>query len=397
MGGAGRGRVVRFARRASGLAWLLASLLVCTLARGDAASGTYTGSVAVRGNYYWEESTRVVAPSIGASVASPSGVRVEGMYLLDAITSASQATGVQDDIAFTERRNEGHAGLGYELDLGDQQLDLSARGRYSKEPDYVSRGIGFAAALSLDQRNTVLHLTGYYLLDDVYRRVRGAPATSPDRSVVRSAEHVGDLDALSLGAAWDQVLSPSATFTLGYDLALLDGFQANPYRNVPFANGGGAPEKHPDARTRHAGYLWLAYYYRETRLALRAGYRLYYDSWEILAHAPEVRIHQEIGRHLELRLRYRYYTQSAAYFWRRGGNLREDAYYTHDPKMGEFYDHTYGLKVRLALDFLAFTALDFLRTAVLDWNVEYLRRPRKEIYRYGPVGFIAQGGIAWSF
>lgn len=363
----------------------LVLLFVCTLARGDAASGTYTGSVAARGNYYWERSTRVVAPSIAGSVATPVGVRVEASYLLDAITSASQATGVGDkDAAFTEKRNEVQAGVGYELDLGDTQLDLAVRGRFSKEPDYLSRGVGFGSALSLDQRNTVLHLTGYFIEDDVYRKVR-MPGVSRTKA--------GDLRALSLGLGWDQVLSRATTFTLGYDLALLDGFLANPYRMVAFADGGGgALERHPDSRVRHAGYLWAAHFIESSRTALRVGYRLYYDSWEILAHAPEVRVHQEIGPHVELRLRYRYYTQTDSFFYRAGGNLQRDRYITRDPKMSEFHDQTLGLKVRLSLDFLGFTAFDVLRTAVLDWNVEYVFNTNL----YGN-GVIAQGGVGWTF
>jgi hypothetical protein len=31
----------------------------------DEASGTWTGEVTVQGNYYWETSTRVVAPEVG--------------------------------------------------------------------------------------------------------------------------------------------------------------------------------------------------------------------------------------------------------------------------------------------------------------------------------------------
>ena len=364
-----------------------------TTVRADAASGTYTGTLSMRGNYYWERSTRVIAPEVAASLASPHGVRVDASYLLDAITSASLATGVQDDVAFTEKRNEVQAGLGYEIDLGKQQLDFSARGRYSKEPDYLSRGVGFGAALSLNERNTVLHLTGYFVHDDVYRLERVAPTPGANRLVAREPVRRGDLDALSLGFAWDQVLNRTSTMTLGYDLAVLNGFQANAYRVVPRADGPPIPEQHPDDRLRHAAYVWLAHFFTTTRTTLRGGYRLYRDNWELLAHATDLRVHQEVGPNVELRLRYRHYTQSAAFFYRPGGNLRQDRYATADPKMTEFRDQTIGLRMRLSLDFLAFTALDFLNTAVLDWSVDYIF---ENTNRYG-TGVIAQGGLGWSF
>lgn len=376
------------------LAWLGCSLLTGD-ARSDEVSGTYTGQVVLRGNYYWENSTRVVAPSAGVNLATPSGVRVDGQYLLDAITSASQATGVEADVAFTEKRNEVQGGVGYEFDLGAQQLDLTLRGRYSTEPDYKSRGVGFSAALSLDDRNTTLRLNGYFWNDKVYRKERFAPPERPNELTAREATYVGNLNVLSLGVAWEQLLNAASTLTVGHDFSFLAGFQANPYRPVLYSDGAPTREEHPDRRVRNASYAWFAHYLKRTRSAIRVGYRLYYDSWELLAHAPELRLHQEFGRFTELRLRYRYYTQSSSFFWRRSNmHAGNPSYVTADPKMAPMHDQTVGLKVRLSLDFLSLTTLNFMRSAVLDWNVDYIF---DNTSRYGPWGLIAQGGVSWDF
>ncbi|MET0283028.1 MAG: DUF3570 domain-containing protein [Polyangiales bacterium] len=375
--------------------------LCASLAGADAASGTYTGQLNARGNYYWERSTRVVAPSVNASLSTPIGVRVDGTYLIDAISSASVATGTISDRVFTEKRHDVSVGLGYEIDFGNTQLDLYGTGRVSREPDYKSNRGGFAAALSLDQRNTVLHFTGYFSHDDVYRVVRMVPADSPGRLVAARADFVDDLNVLSLGFAWDQVLSRAITLTLGYDISLMDGFQANAYRTAKYLTMGGAPEHHPDQRTRNAGYLWYAHFFEPTRSAIRLGYRYYRDNWDIDAHAIDTRFHQELGQHFEVRLRYRYYTQSKSYFFKAGGYVAPDTvagtpgdrYISDDPKMTAFHDHTVGLKMRLSLDFLSFTKFDFLDTAVLDWGVEYMRITN----RYGPYAVVAQGGLGWSF
>jgi hypothetical protein len=356
----------------------------------DAASGTYTGSVSLRGNYYWERSTRVIAPATALMLATPSGVRAEATYLLDAITSASQATGVQSDVGFTEVRHDASGGLGYELDLGKHQLDLSARGRFSREPDYKSRGAGFGGSFSTNERNTVLRLNGYLLHDSVYKIDRMAPPSDPNKLMQTDALHKGDLNAYSLGLAWDQVLSPTWTLTLGFDGALLDGFQSNAYRVAAYADGGGSPEHHPDRCIRSAYYVWLAHYFVRTKSALRLGYRFYHDDWDIQAHTPEVRVHQELGNYVELRLRYRYYTQTHSEFWRKGGNLRADEYITADPKMSPFHDQTVGFKLRVSLEFLSFTGLDVLHQAVLDFGVEYVFNTN----RYGN-GLIGQGGFTW--
>jgi hypothetical protein len=373
------------------IAAALACLSSISTLQADEPSG-YSGSVGLRGNYYWERSTRVVAPTANASLVTPSGVRFDATYLVDAITSASLATGVRSDVSFTEVRNDVSAGAGYEIDFGSAQLDLSLQGRFSKEPDYLSRGLGLSGAWSINERTTTLRLNGYFLHDEVSKIDRMAPAEDPTDLMATKAVPIGTFDALSLGLALDQVLSPTTIATIGYDAALLEGFQANAYRNVKFADGGGGAENHPETRIRNAYYVWLGQYVMATHSALRVGYRLYRDSWSILAHAPELRFHQEFGPYVELRLRYRYYTQTPAYFFREKGNLRADRYITDDPKMSRFHNQTIGTKLRVALDFLAFTPLDFAHRAVLDFGVEYIFNTN----RFGN-GLIGQGGIAWPF
>lgn len=366
-------------------------------ANADASSGTYTGSIALRGNYYWEESTRVVAPSATATLATPSGVRLDGTYLLDAITSASVATGVATDNSFTEKRNDGQVGIGYELDFGSTQLDVSASGRMSKEPDYFSRGVGLTAALSLNERNTVLRFNGYFLHDEVYRIVRMAPPAAQGKLMASKPVHIDDLDVVSLGFAWDQVLNRQSTLTLGYDLSVLDGFQANAYRVAVRNTGGPKPETHPEQRTRNAPYVWLSHFVLATRTAFRLGYRLYRDNWDLLAHAPDVRIHQEVGPYVELRLRYRYYTQNSSFFYRPGAYQESDKYVTGDPKMRPFHDQTFGFKVRLSLEFLAATSLSALSRAVIDWSFEYVLSNNTYNNNKYYDGFVAQGGVLFPF
>jgi len=371
--------------------FVLALCVLLSDLSGAVADGV-RGEVGARGNYYFEPSTRVVAPAFNASLVTPSGVRIDGTYLLDAITSASQATGVQSDVGFTEIRNDVQGGLGYEVDLGQVQLDLYTGARFSKEPDYLSRGLGFTGTLSLFDRTTTFRTSAYWLNDDVGKIDRMAPSDDPNTLVAKKRVDIGTLKAFSLGIALDQVLTPTTVATLGYDGGFLDGFQANVYRAAVFQDGGARAEDHPSSRNRNAYFVWLAQYIMATHSAVRVGYRLYEDTWGLVAHAPEIRFHQEIGRNAELRLRYRYYTQNAANFWRKNGNLRADKYATADPKMSPFHDQTVGIKMRLALAFLSFTPLDFARLAVLDFGVEYIFNTN----RFGN-GVIGQGGLTWPF
>jgi hypothetical protein len=301
---------------------------------------------------------------------------------------------VVDDVAFTEKRHDFTGGAGYEIDFGGTQLDLAASGRMSREPDYKSRGVGFAPVLSLFERTTMLRLNGYYIHDDVARVERALPSSGGGSLMATKPVPVGTLDTLSLGFAIDQLLTPLAWATLGYDLAILNGFTANAYRSVTFPGGGPpVPETHPDQRYRHAVYGWLQHYITPMRASLRAGYRLYKDDWEILAHAVEGRLYQELGEYVEVRLRYRYYTQSAAAFW---GNTRDQfmqtGYATADPKMSAFHDHTFGFKLRVALGFFRGTWLNAMRSVILDGTLEYIINTN----RYGN-GWVPQGGLIWPF
>jgi hypothetical protein len=186
-----------------------------SLARADEASGTWTGALSARGNYYWERSTRVVEPTAGLEVDAPNGLRMHAEYGADVITSASVASGLIADIRFTEVRHDVSVGVGYTAALADTaELDVDAHGRLSTEPDYDSRGGGVTATLSLDDHATVLRLDANVLDDDVYKILRGAQRAAAGRDLSNRGQ-VGNLDVLSLGLTWQQTLSPVLTTELG--------------------------------------------------------------------------------------------------------------------------------------------------------------------------------------
>lgn len=343
-----------------------------------------------RGNYYWEQSTRVIAPSVNLELASPEGVEVDGHYLVDTITSASQAAGAQTDVAFTEVRHDAAVGAGYELDLGEQQLHVRASTRFSWEPDYWSTGGGLSAALSLAQRTTTLRGSVFYIHDNVGRKLRGAAAIEPDgTSNVGQRMQVGTLDAVATTLSWDQILTPVLTFQLTYDLNYMTGYLQNAYRQVTI-NGRPARENHPGTRWRHAVSGRLAYFVRSSRTAFHFMYRAYLDSWDVGAINPELRVYQEVGPHLQLRARYRYYTQTRSYFYRNPDEYEaSDTFVSADPKMSEFDSHLVGGRIRLQLGFLN---VEWLREASIDASFDWVWRGN----RFGD-GVIAEAGLRVPF
>lgn len=370
---------------------LLALLALASPARADEASGTWTGQVELRANYYWETSTRVVAPEVRGRIVSPDGVQVDGSYLLDAITSASVAAGVQEDIRFTEVRNQGTLGVSREFDLGEAQLRLGSSGRLSHEPDYLATGITAYGTLSLNQRNTVLNLSLTYIHDDVGQVLRGGEARVDDTGRDLSDRgRQGQLEGFTTGLSLSQVLSPQATLVVGYQLVQNWGFLQNPYRR---ANVGDTlvPESHPGARTRNTLYGRLGYFIPETQTAVHLMYRAYLDNWEVGALTPEVRVYQMIGPSVLVRLRYRHYQQVGSFFYM-DSYTGDEQYFSADQKMDRFRSHLFGAQLRVGLDFLRRTPLEFMHRAWLDMSFNYWLQTS----RFGDA-ILAQAGVRMPF
>ena len=342
----------------------------------DELTGTWTGRFKLRGNYYWETSTRVVAPAIGLDLVSPEGTSVGGTYLVDSITSASQAAGATEDVRFTEIRHDFTLNVGRELELDSSTIDalqLASYVHFSREPDYTSISGGLSAALFFNDRSTTLNLSLAYLHDEVRRRFRGPPPA--DTGTGLGGRFAPDFDALSLGVGVDQILTPVLVAELRYDYVYLNGYLANAYRRVLVA-GAAVPENHPGIRHRHTLSARLKYYVPATRTAFQLRYRAYVDSWDVAALNPEFRVYQPIAEFLTLRLRYRYYRQRRSYFYQddQQDYTAEDRIVTADPKMSSFRSHELGLLFRLDLSFLEESALGFLAEAVVDLSFNYMWR-----------------------
>jgi len=325
-----------------------------TTATADETTGTWSGTVEVLGNYYYETSTRVIAPEVSTQMVSPNGIDVRAHYLVDAITSASQATGVQVDRPFTETRHEVGLGTGAELDLGDVQLDLDFDARYSHEPDYRALAFMGRSALALADRATVLSLSLSYWHDRVGRVLRfadDAPGGGPGGEM---DPWPGTIDGTRATLDLEQVLTPRLILGASYDFAHLSGFLSNPYRDFT-VDGQPFDENHPDRRVRHAlrgRLIGAAGPTTSVTLALS----LYRDDWDIQAIEPELRLQQRLADLFLLRLRYAYYGQTAAFFDGDDGVYEtRPRYGTNDPKMTAFREQEIGTEVTLRLPFLETT------------------------------------------
>ncbi|HEX2690799.1 MAG TPA: DUF3570 domain-containing protein [Kofleriaceae bacterium] len=315
----------------------LGTLGGATPARGD-------GTLAMRGVYYKERATRVMQPMLdGMFDAGAHGI-ISGHLLVDAITSASTSSGAANAAGFTERRYEG--GVGYAHELG--VVTLAGDAKISTESDYRSIYTGARAQIELGQKNTVLGLGGGISFDTVSAAAAQGPAMPTLRcDAAHPAEPSCPLDVYAMYASASQILGPNAVIGLSVDLSTLHGDQSNPYRQA-IAGEVLVSERHPTRRTREALAASARYYLAPTGTTVIGAYRYYRDSWQVHAHTPELRIVQEAGPDIDASVRYRYYTQDGAYFFRDRYPPDDAAmtqYVSDDVKLSDFTGHTLEAKL----------------------------------------------------
>lgn len=327
--------------------------------------------VTIRGNYYREKSTRILQPMVHATVDVPDErLTVGAAYLLDAISSASIASGTnaatRGDNVFTELRHEFIGTLGSRL--GDWTLGTYFR--YSTETDYISRGTGFKLARDLLQRTITVTL-GYDLgLDRIYRiqnntGVRaawcGGAVDVNDCSSKGTGIGSNFLQIHHLVAGYAHALHKTVLASLNLEFAHQRGPQDNPYRKDLIVNG--LPETHPRIRNRFVMTPSVRWIIPKGRTVIEPFYSFYVDDWKMRTHSPELRVHVRAARHLRLRARYRYYHQSAAFFFNADGIYDAPAgqctrdnpqnCVTADVKAMPWDSHTVGGQLTWELDGLA--------------------------------------------
>ena len=332
---------------------LIPVLLVGAVFAVLAGTARADGELDARGVYYKERSTRVVQPMLdGMFEAGERGI-ANAHFLVDAITSASAGSGAANAQPFTERRYEGGLGYIHELDGPVKWMDklrLGGDSKYSTESDYTSFYLGGRLEADVAQKNATIALGAGISSDNVTNAGAQSPMGGPliqcDVTSPATASECS-LTTYAGFASVSQILSKDALIAVSYDLAKLDGYQANPYRTAITASGL-VPEVHPNARLRQSWAASARYYVEATNTTLIGAYRYYHDDWHIRAHTPEIRIIQEVGKLADASFRYRYYHQTASFFYEErypALDMNTINYVTDDPKMSAYSGHTMEAKL----------------------------------------------------
>ena len=160
-----------------------------------------------------------------------------------------------------------------------------------------------------------------------------------------------------------QILNRHALMQLNYSHGFIRGYLTDPYKVVSVVdsitgepaltptttNGIYLNEKRPDSRDTNSIYWKTVINLGED--VLRISYRYFWDDWGIKSNTVDLEYRFELWNGFYLQPHYRYYTQSAADFYRH--SLRDNEtvpdYVSADFRLAEFTGKTVGIK--LGIDF----------------------------------------------
>jgi Protein of unknown function (DUF3570) len=266
----------------------------------------------------------VTVPGISAQPGSQAAV--------DAITSASRPiSGAGDPYRdYTKTRNEVQAEIGNERVTGGYYV--------SKESDYFAQQVRGGVNRDFLDRNLNLAVGTSYGWDRI------DPLQDDDTSTGPASR-----TTLSGNAAATQIVTPTLSVRFGGELNLVRGLQHNPYRNV-YAGGTRVPERHPDERLRQEAFVKVSQYLLN-RSSLKATYQLYHDDWGVSAHTVTGQLNQYVTDKVIVRYKYRFHTQSAAYFHRSEYDDVSgfDGYRTGDYRLEAMKAHLFGAGIDVNL------------------------------------------------
>ncbi|MCP3914403.1 MAG: DUF3570 domain-containing protein [bacterium] len=300
------------------------------------------------GNPFLDEELTVIEPVIlfDNNVSDSFGYYTKLSY--DNVSSAS----IDRLSEFPEQSGAtGDYYFGFEFGARHRYADKSWLGWHasvSKEYDYTSFGLG--GSLSIEPENTDAKLT--FSLDGFVDEI----------DIIRfdGTEDDGTDDRTSFAATgrWYQILSPEMHGEFGLTVSHQSGFLETAYNAVVIeddslppnpnldneARGFEITEELPDDRMRTAVFGKVRRYVN-ARTAVELGGRVYDDDWGITGFSIEPRLYRElVPDELRLRLRYRYYDQSEADFYK-ASFTREVDERTQDSDLADFTSHTVGAKL----------------------------------------------------
>lgn len=262
-----------------------------------------------------------------------------------AVSGASTAAGGSSGASDT--RNNLTAGVTHNF---DNIVTIEAGYDYSSEKDYISNTPGITFKKDLFQKNTTLTV-GYSKNMD---NVNGKFMASTDKKNTNNY-YVG----------LTQIITPKTIAQLGYSRNEAKGFMPEGNRLVPVDGVDASTctdksatcllEVFPDTRLREAYILGVNHYmlngiiYPPAPSSIRLTLRQYKDDWDISSYTEEIEYYQYLPEQNLLRLNFRNYQQTKAYFVK-SAHSSTDQYLSISPQLEAMQTYLIGVKLSHAFD-----------------------------------------------
>lgn len=307
-------------REEAGLAWLLAFLLACARVHQAVADDR----IEYRYEDYQEDGGRIHVRTQTAYFETQLKpyLTLKGDVGYDGISGATPTGGPPPPgssqvplVALFDNRYSG--GLGADWVHGD--YTTSPGFNYSTEKDYESYGVSLNERIDFNQKNTTLTLGISHDFDrlDGFWQPQWVHKSSTDGLV-------GITQLLSAKTVLQ------ANLTLGYS----SGYLTDPYKGVNFFfpypstspffpqspynppnSDADSGENRPGHRFRQIFLATLTQYVDALHAAAEVSYRFHHDDWGIFDNTASATWRQKLGSRVTLSPLFRYYRQTAAYFY----------------------------------------------------------------------------------
>jgi len=333
---------------------------------------------------YAEENGRIHIQTQGAyfETSLSSATALKGNFIYDAISGATPTgapylpgTNAVNAVQMDDTRYAGFLEATFKF----SSATLSPQVAYSEESDYRSLGIALNGTLEFNEKNTTLLWGLSHSFDQVLPNEgelsyeTDLPLTSPQRK---------DDSAILLGLS--QILGPATLLTVNLTVGYADGYLSDPYKrvlfdNVPYNPGPDPanpypytvwPERRPDHKFRQIAFVSWQHSFEQVDGAVETTYRFYHDDFEVTAQTVSLQWNQKLGKHFIASPLFRFYTQTAAYFY--GTHFPGDPTdpsspiplpdaYSADYRLSELVSYTYGISLSARVQQHLSLELSYLR------------------------------------
>lgn len=287
---------------------------------------------------FYSEQIRVLEPTMRYTRIYSSGRSFFGQVSVDSVTGASPngtlPTGQTQTVtsASGRRRSVSAAGiptvnfsdtriaLDGELQQPVKMFAFTLGGHFSHEKDYQSEGATAKVAIDLNHKLTTLNLGGGYNNDLVSPVGGTSVGMAPYGELTGVASNPKHVKTALVGLS--QVLTRKWLVGVSASLSSEDGYLTDPYKALSIINAttglpvGQVSEQRPDTRQRRSVEGDSVYHFTSNILYL--SYRRYWDDWGIGSHTIDARYRLPVGASAFVEPHVRFYTQTAADFYRFG-------------------------------------------------------------------------------